>query len=166
MKQKKEKIENVKWRGEWAEMYFMACASERGLQVSRPYGEAHFDFIIGDRGGLLRVQVKSTLCRFMDGYGCNIRGTKDSRYSREDFDFLAVLVIPERVWYVMPSEVVAGKAKVFLRPNSPQSKYAPYKEAWHLLEPRLCPHRATISHIEASADWTLASGTLQGAGAL
>jgi hypothetical protein len=154
MKTRKDKIENVKWRGEWAEMYFMACASERGLQVSRPYGEAHFDFIIGDRGGLLRVQVKSTLSRCFNGYGCNVRGTHDSVYSTDDFDFLAVLVIPERVWYLIPSEVAAGQAKVFLRPDSPQSKYAPYKEAWHLLAPHDCPLRTTIGHIEASEDWS------------
>ena len=160
MNKKDEKIDNVKWRGEWAEMYFMACASERGLQVSRPYGDAQFDFIIGDRGGLLRVQVKSTLSRFMDGYGCNVRGTRGRLYSADDFDFLAVLVIPERVWYVMPSEVAAGQAKVLLRPNAPKSKYAAYKEAWHLLEPRERPFSTTISHIEASTDWSLESGPL------
>jgi len=154
MKNRGERISNCKLRGEWAEMYFMTCAAEHGLHVSRPYGEmTHFDFVIGDRGCLLRVQVKSTLSRYLNGYGCNVRGTQSRLYSPDDFDFLAVLVIPERVWYIIPSEVAAGRAKVFLQPSSPKSKYAPYKEAWHLLRPRACAVRGTISHIEAcSAD--------------
>jgi hypothetical protein len=55
------------------------------------------------------------------------------------------------VWYIIPAELILGKGKVFLYPNSPNSKYAPYKEAWHLLRPRACALRGTISHIEASA---------------
>jgi hypothetical protein len=151
MKNRGEKISNCKLRGEWAEMHFMACAAERGLHVSTPYGEmSHFDFIVADHGCLLRVQVKSTLCRRENGYGCSVRGAHASRYAA-DFDFLAVLIVPERVWYIIPAELILGKGKVMLFPNSASSKYAPYKEAWHLLRPRHCPLRGTISHMEACA---------------
>jgi hypothetical protein len=112
---------------------------------------APFDFIVGDHGCLLRVQVKSTLCRRENGYGCSVRGAQCCRYAADDFDLLAVLVVPERVWYIIPAELILGKGKVFLYPNSPKSKYAPYKEAWHLLRPRDCALRGTISHIEACA---------------
>ena len=153
MKNRGEKIGNCKLRGAWAEMYFMTCATERGLQVSRPYAEVtRFDFVVGDKGCLLRVQVKSTLSRYLDGYRCNVRGTQSRLYTPDDFDFLAVLVIPERVWYVIPAELVVARTALWLRPSSPNSKFAPYKEAWHLLRTRACALRGTISHIEASAD--------------
>lgn len=151
MKNRDPKINDRKLRGEWAEMYFMACAAEHGLHVNKPYGEmSHFDFIIGDRGCLLRVQGKSTLVRKYSGYECSVRGGHRP-YAGDVFDFLAVLVVPERVWYIIPAELILGKASIMLRPSLEQCKYAPYKEAWHLLRPRACALRGTISHIEASA---------------
>ena len=156
MKNRGEKITNCKLRGEWAEMYFMTCAAERGIHVSRPYGEStHFDFVVGDKGCLLRVQVKSTLRRYFNGYGCNVRGSKSTVYSADAFDFLAILVIPERVWYIIPAELGAGKAQLFLSPADPKSKYAPYKEAWRLLRVRPCAVRAArIGDIQACADFS------------
>jgi len=153
MKNRGEKITNCKLRGEWAEMYFMTCAAEHGLRVSRPYGEmTHFDFVIGHRGCLLRVQVKSTLSRKDNGYGCAVRASQARHYGADDFDFLAVLVVPERVWYIIPAGLVLGKRKIFLFPDSPKSKYAPYKEAWRLLRVRPCAVRAHIGDIQACAD--------------
>jgi len=152
MKNRAESIRDRKLRGEWAEMYFMACAAERGLHVNKPYGEmAHFDFIIGDHGCLLRVQVKSTLSRLKTGYVCSVRGGHRP-YIGNVFDFLAALVVPERVWYIIPAKLVVGHGCITLYPNSPKSKYAPYKEAWHLLRPRPCVLRGTIHRIEACAD--------------
>jgi len=152
MKNRGEEITNCKRRGEWAEMYFMTCAAEHGLHVSRPYGEmTHFDFVVGDHGCLLRVQVKSTLSRKDDGYGCTVRGAQSLRYGPDAFDFLAAVIVPERVWYIIPAELIQGKGKIFLNPSSSKLKYSPYKEAWHLLRPRDCALRGTISHIEASA---------------
>ena len=152
MKNRGARITNGKLRGEWAEMYFMTCAAEHGLRVNKPWGEmAQFDFVVGDRGCLLRVQVKSTLARRETGYACSsVRGAQ-RRYAADAFDFLAVLVVPELVWYIIPAELILGKGKVMLFPNSPKSKYAPYKEAWNLLRTRPCAIRGTITHIEACA---------------
>jgi len=46
----------------------------------------------------------------------------------------AAYIIAEDVWYIIPAKVVHGK-RGGIRPNpsDPNSKYAPYKEAWHLL---------------------------------
>jgi hypothetical protein len=151
MKNRGAKISDRKLRGEWAEMYFMSCAAEHGLHVNKPYGEmSHFDFVIGDHGCLLRVQVKSTMARMKTGYQCSVRGGHRP-YVGDVFDFLAALAIPERVWYIIPAELIVGHGCITLFPNSPKSKYSPYKEAWHLLRPRDCALRCTISHIEASA---------------
>jgi PD-(D/E)XK endonuclease len=47
-------------RGEWAELLFMARAAERGLCVSKPWGDtSHYDFVVeSEAARLLRVQVK------------------------------------------------------------------------------------------------------------
>src|SRR5581483_11626903 len=151
-------INDRKLRGEWAEMYFMACAAEHGLQVNKPYGEmSHFDFIIGDHGCLHRVQVKSTLSAQRTGYICSVR-CGHRPYTVDVFDFLSVLVVPERVWYIIPAELVVGHGGIALYPNSAKSQYATYKEAWHLVAPHDCPLRTTIGHIEASEDWSSESG--------
>ncbi len=50
-----------KLRGEWAEIRFLARASELGLRVSKPYGDClPYDFIVEHGGRMFRVQVKST----------------------------------------------------------------------------------------------------------
>lgn len=156
MKNRGERIKNGKLRGEWAEMYFMTCAAERGLRVNKPWGEmSNFDFVIGDHGCLLRVQVKSTLSRKGTGYGCTVVRGARRRYAGDAVDFFAILVVPELVWYIIPAELILGKGKVAIYPNSPKSKYAAYKEAWHLLRPRPCARRGTIDCIQACADPTV-----------
>jgi len=152
MKNRGANISDRKLRGEWAEMAFMTAAAERGLTVNKPFGEmCHFDFVIGDHGCLLRVQVKSTLAREGTVYQCSVRGGHRP-YVGDVFDFLAILVIPEDVWYIIPAQLVLGRGCLILYPRLEKCKYAPYKEAWRLLRPRACALRGTISHIEACAD--------------
>jgi hypothetical protein len=152
MKNRGEKIRNGKLRGEWAEMYFMTCAAEHGLCVSKPWGEmANFDFVIGDHGCLLRVQVKSTLSPRETGYACSVVRGAQRRYASDALDFVAILVVPALVWYIIPASIILGKGKVTLYPNSSRAKYAPYKEAWHLLRPQGCAFRG-IPRIDACAD--------------
>ena len=66
-------IKNSKRRGEWAEMRFMTRAAERGLTVSKPWGDsAAYDFTVEHRGRLLRVQIKSTLRIVRGVYRCHL----------------------------------------------------------------------------------------------
>jgi hypothetical protein len=155
MKNRGERIKNGKLRGEWAEMHFMTCAAEHGLRVNKPWGEmAPFDFVMGDHGHLLRVQVKSTLSRRGTGYACTVVRGLQRRYASDAVDYFAILVVPELVWYIIPAKLILGKGKVGLYPNSPKSRYAPYREAWHLLRPRPCAMPGTIECIRACADPT------------
>lgn len=49
------KIKHAKKRGEWAELKFMAAASERGFRVTKPWGEtAQYDFVVEHSGPTLR----------------------------------------------------------------------------------------------------------------
>jgi hypothetical protein len=129
-------IRNPKQRGEWAEAQFMAKAAGHGLAVCKPWGDSgRYDFVVESEGGFLRVQVKSTMCRKDGGYTCKVRPNPRSRpYTSDQFDFVAAYVIPEDVWYIIPSaKAVRGiRGAIFLSPSSGH-KYAPYREAWHLL---------------------------------
>ncbi len=128
------KIKHPKLRGEWAELRFMTRAAERGLRVSKPWGEtAHYDFAVEHEGHFVRVQVKSTMFVDRGGYSCSVRGCSGP-YVGDVFDFLAVYLIPEDLWYIIPAEMVQGQGSVAIYPNLKESKYSECREAWHLLE--------------------------------
>jgi uncharacterized protein YneR len=134
-------IVHCKRRGEWAELQFMAKASQQGYRVFRPWGDsARYDVVVETRGRFIRVQVKSTTCQRFQGsqgfYVCNARpSTSRKVYRRGEFDFLAIYVIPEDLWYILPAKLIVGgkRSSVHIFTTSPKSRYLPYKEAWDLL---------------------------------
>jgi hypothetical protein len=127
------KIKHPKRRGEWAEMRFMAMATENGLEVSKPYGEmARYDFVVEHDGKFARVQVKSTMFRNGRGYACTMRGWRGP-YGRDEFDYIAVYLILEDVWYIIPVKNIRGQWTLTLNPHLKNARYEPYREAWHLL---------------------------------
>jgi hypothetical protein len=115
----------------------MAKAAGHGLAVLKPWGDSlRYDFVVETEGGFLRVQVKSTFNhRIKGGYMCHVQPPPHTpRYSARDVDFLALYVIPEDVWYIVPSPVLTRmKGSILLSPASPGHKYESYLEAWHLL---------------------------------
>lgn len=129
-------IEHPKRRGEWAEAQFLSRAASLGLTVCKPWGDsARFDFIVAQASGWLRVQVKSTICVKKNGrsYACNLSPRK-YHYRLGEFDFLAVYIIPEGIWYIIPAELVCCRSQnLLLTPRRSTSKYYKYLEAWHLL---------------------------------
>ena len=126
-------IKHPKLRGEWAEMRFMARAAENGYQVSKPWGEtARYDFVVEAAGRFVRVQVKSTMFRDRGGYSCSVRGCRGP-YVGDVFDFLAVYLILEDLWYIVPADLVRGQGSIAVYPRLKKSKYGAYREAWDLL---------------------------------
>jgi hypothetical protein len=125
-------IKQPKQRGEWAELRFMARASEHGLSISKPWGDScRYDVIVGHAGEFLRVQVKSTTCRKRNSYAYHVNGRA---YTREQIDFLAVYIIPKNIWYIFPVEVISKCTRnMILSPHMKVSKHGAYIEAWHLL---------------------------------
>jgi hypothetical protein len=130
-------IKNHKRRGEWAELRFMAEAAQRGLSVSKPWGESdRYDIGVEHNGRFLRVQIKSVMHRVGPSYRCGVRASDRSRpYKRCEIDFVAIYIIPESIWYVLPSDVALASANrnISLTPHLKGHRYEPYKEAWHLL---------------------------------
>ncbi len=127
-------IKQPKQRGEWAELLFMIRATEHGLVVAKPWGESsHYDFAVECNGGFHRVQVKSTMSRKRNHYGCSLRGNR-VYYTKDDIDFIAAYVIPWDLWYIVPAAVaLTGQQKLYLSPEYRKSIYEPYRESWHLL---------------------------------
>jgi hypothetical protein len=137
MGKKKGVFETHKRRGEWVEARFLACAAERGFQVTKPWGESsRYDFVLDHNGQFLRVQVKSTICKRQNSaYVCNLRANR-SYYTVEAVDFFAVYVVPEDTWYIIPASVGSRvKVPFWLWPRCPERKhkYDCYREAWDLL---------------------------------
>jgi hypothetical protein len=134
-----EQIRNASDRGDWAEMRFMARAAEQGFRVSKPWGgSSRYDFALELDGHFLRIQVKSTIARYFRGYVCGMQPVSAQsdprRYTADEIDFFAAYVIPEDLWYILPTEIVLQKTnRIILYPNRKGDRYEPYKEAWHLL---------------------------------
>jgi len=155
-----ESIHNSKERGEWAELRFMARATEEGFRVSKPWGDsARYDFALEANGRFLRVQVKSSIFRSGTGYRCSMQptgyGGSSRRYTTEQVDFFAAYIIPEDLWYILPAALaddLVGKLRV--SPNNKHHKYEKYKEAWHLLHQAVAKKDA---HPEPDADTSSAS---------
>ncbi len=126
-----------KLRGEWAELQFMARAAGMGFRIARPISDCYrWDLIVEHEMGFHRVQVKSTIVEEHGSYRCvYYSSAKYHDYTPEDFDFLAAYVVPEDVWYIIPSkEIETSSIALDPRGRHPGNKYARYREAWELLK--------------------------------
>jgi len=129
------KIRQPKRRGEWVELRFMAGAAEHDLRVTKPWGDsAQYDFILEHDGRFVRIQVKSTQFKDNGAYPCAVHGSGQRSYPDDAFEFLAVYVVPEDVWYIIPVHAFRGQASVCLRPGQQNSKYGKYLDAWELMK--------------------------------
>jgi hypothetical protein len=136
-------FKTFKQRGEWVELQFMARAASHGYIVSKPWGNCSAYDVGVDHGlDILRVQVKSTTCRTGTGYLCQFKPNYDKKhdYTVAEIDIFAAYVIPEDVWYLIPSRLLLGPRRrqaVMLFPLVPLRKnrysFEAYKEAWPLL---------------------------------
>ena len=135
MKKRKPKIADKKQRGEWAESIFLVRASERGLQVSKPWGDSRsYDFVVGRPGHFVAVQVKCTVAVVKNGSGyvCSVCSSHKP-YPPGSFDFLAAYVVFEDAWYIIPEEKIRGMKSVSLFTKCEESRYETFLEAWNLL---------------------------------
>jgi hypothetical protein len=127
-------------RGDLGEVSFVRKAMSLGFVVAKPYGNNHpYDFFVKSGTNLWRVQVKT--CSFVRNglYTATFRHFRNGArtpYTEADFDFVAVYVMPEDTWYVLPVHNVAGRCTMKFRAptaNRRRDPHAYYCEAWHLL---------------------------------
>jgi hypothetical protein len=117
----------------------MHKATSLGFPLALPYGHLHrYDFIVESGKNLWRVQVKTSkymirglyrLCIYHNAHGMG------HAYTESKIDFVAVYIIPEETWYILPAREVLGRQKLQFRPKGHPHRdpYAYYREAWHLL---------------------------------
>ncbi len=134
-----------KFLGEQAECAFMKAAMDRGLVVSKPFGDsAGYDVIVdnsqpyktpGPRGRLWRVQVKCALKPSNGEFQFHAwRQSSRQLLTDRDTDFLACHVVPYDAWYIIPVGALTG-VNVYLHPHTPHSRgrFEPFRERWDLL---------------------------------
>jgi PD-(D/E)XK endonuclease len=125
--------------GEVAFLHNLHKATELGFMVAQPYGAGYpFDFIVQGGPSLLRVQVKAAAHMRFGLYGVSIfrhLGPRRLADGQCDVDFVAVYIIPEKTWYILPVREVENRQTLMFRPKGYRRRnpYAHYREAWHLL---------------------------------
>jgi len=129
-----------KARGEAAEAVFLARAATFGFGVAKPWGDSEpYDFILDSGHNFWAVQVKSTTRYAESRYRVKATGSTDP-YTRDQIDFLIAYIIPENLWYVVPSrELGTRKGLRFYPHGTTKSELEIYREAWCQLA---CPHDA------------------------
>jgi hypothetical protein len=126
-------IRHPKLRGEWAELRFILRAIELGLILSKPYGDsAPYDLVVDHQGHFLRIQVKCTIFHRGNSYKCHL-DHNGIPYTPDQIDFFAAYIIPADVFYILPLAATNNQPDILLTPHRKNSKYAQYREAWHLL---------------------------------
>jgi len=101
--------------GAEGEAAFQLRAMREGLKVCRPFEPAEgYDAIVDNGRRCWKVQVKSTETRQRKksySVSCG-RGKRKEAYRESEVDFLAIHVIPEETWFIVPIEVVAGRVRM------------------------------------------------------
>ena len=129
-----------KFKGECAEVAFLAKAMSLGFTVSKPYGDTSpFDFIVTLGARTWRVNVKSTWERQRNGEyrirvgGCSTFGPR--RYRKGEVDFVVGYVMREDAWYVIPMGAIPTRFTIDLKPHLGRrgGRFEKYREAWGLL---------------------------------
>src|SRR5262249_36079445 len=122
-----------------------------------PFGESdRYDVAVEHRGRFLRVQIKSVIYQVGPSYRCGIKASDRSRpYQHCEIDFVAIYIVPEGIWYILPAKVALTSANrnISLATSLKGQRYENYKEAWHLLktvatqdaEPEICGERPTTN---------------------
>jgi PD-(D/E)XK nuclease superfamily protein len=134
----RDHMRDTKREGELAESAFLHKALKIGLKVSKPFGDSErYDFIVDNGRKRWRVQVRSTrtisrpkmysvVACFKINHG---RGAvQQVPYTDEEIDFLAVQVVPEDTWYLLPVAALRGRLRLNLyskdhRKPGPEAKY-------------------------------------------
>jgi|SRR5579863_1282963 len=137
-----EGFKNFKQRGEWVEVQFIAQALRQNFRVLKPWGDSSsYDIAVESSRRFFKIQVKSTSFRIGNGYLCAFKpNRRGQRYTTKTVDFFAAYVIPENVWYILPSSVVLKTKSHDLmlcpvrKPKRDRYRYEQYREAWKLLQ--------------------------------
>jgi hypothetical protein len=133
---------NTKVTGESCEAAFLYFASGPlyNFGIAKPWGDSRrYDFILDNGRRLYRIQVKCTESLRAGAYEVRAAyslGKGRAVYTKDDIDFIAVLIIPLNLWYIIPVEVCTPRPMLRFYPHRTAKKMRleKYREAWHLLQ--------------------------------
>lgn len=124
------------------EHFFAFRALEEGLDVAFPTGDnSPHDLIVSSVSGYFRVQIKTAnvLSKSVRGvnelYSFHIATTHNRQYEAQDFDLLALVVLPERRTYLIPSDVgtcIKSISLIRKEDGARTSRYEEFLERWDL----------------------------------
>ncbi|HSY99866.1 MAG TPA: group I intron-associated PD-(D/E)XK endonuclease [Terriglobales bacterium] len=107
--------------GEQGELAFLSKASSLGFALSLPYGHMQrYDFVVDSGSNLWRVQVKTSKHMLKGLYlvGVHHRANRRSHaYTASEIDFVAVYILPEKTWYILPVREVTEHRQLLFRPK-------------------------------------------------
>jgi hypothetical protein len=86
-----------------------ASASPKPGEIAKRY-----DFILDSGQRLWRVQVESS--RHFDGSRYIVKLKGRAAYTAKEIDFIAVYIVPENLWYVIPISVAAHRTQMYVSP--------------------------------------------------
>jgi hypothetical protein len=119
------------------EHFFAFRALEEGLDVAFPTGDnSPHDLIISSASGYFRVQIKTANALVTnERYNFSVTPASGRHYESEAFDMLALVVLPERATYLIPSEVGTSVKCISLirkEDGARPCRYEEYLERWDL----------------------------------
>ena len=121
-----------------AELKFQTLAISKNLKISAPVcASSRYDFIVDNGINLLKVQVKSTKTerkrKNTVAYEVALcGGDRMTKYRSDEVDMFCIYLEALDIWYVLPAKKVKDIKYITLFPNSEDSKYDVYKDAWDL----------------------------------
>jgi hypothetical protein len=127
-------------KGELAEMAFIYKAESLGLDVAKPYGNSNrYDLVVRSGQRFWKVQVKASgfiTCGNYRVYAERIQRGRAIPYTADEIDFLAVYIIPEGTWFIIPVRAFAPLRSLHLYPRGAPDggRFEQYREAWWLME--------------------------------
>jgi len=127
-------------QGELAEMAFIYRAESLGFDVAKPYGDSNrYDVVVRAGRQFWKVQVKSSSLMAWGNYRVHAERIERGRvipYTADEIDFLAIYIIPEDTWFIIPVRAFAPHRSVHLYPRGTADggRYEKYREAWWLME--------------------------------
>jgi hypothetical protein len=139
LKADRERGAQARKQGDLGEVAFLHKATALGFMVAQPYGSGYpFDFIVQGGQTLWRLQVKAVTHMKFGLYAatiCRCQGRRNRAYRQGEVDFVAIYIIPEDTWYILPVREVENRLMLLFRPKGYRRPdiYAHYREAWHLL---------------------------------
>jgi hypothetical protein len=126
--------------GELAEMAFIHKAESLGFDVAKPYGNSNrYDLVVRSGQRFWRVQVKATGFIAFGNYRVYAERMQRGRaipYTADEIDFLAVYIILEDTWFIIPVRAFTPHRVIHVYPlGAPDGgRYEKYREAWWMME--------------------------------